>query len=107
MDLIYSRPVSQKNPNGGNSQMTRNGLFTLSISLAAALALSGIASAHGNPPSYTLLTTISVPGGLAGFDISWIDPGTQRLYLADRTATAGTGRIDVVDTQTNTFLYTI
>jgi hypothetical protein len=42
-----------------------------------------------------------------GFDISWVDPGSQRFYLADRTATKGTGRIDVVDTQTNQFLYSI
>jgi hypothetical protein len=56
------------------------------------------AFAQSNAPNYQLLTTIKVPGGLAGFDISWVDASNQRYYLADRTATKGTGRIDVVDT---------
>jgi DNA-binding beta-propeller fold protein YncE len=54
-----------------------------------------------------LLTTIPVPGGLAGFDISWVDSSRDRYYLTDRTATKGTGRIDVVDTQAMKLLYTI
>jgi hypothetical protein len=58
-------------------------------------------------PDYQQIATIPVPGGLAGFDISWVDSATGRYYLADRTATSGTGRIDVVDTQTLKFLYTI
>ncbi|HEY7334725.1 MAG TPA: hypothetical protein VH639_07565 [Bryobacteraceae bacterium] len=74
---------------------------------AAALALSAVAVGQGTPPSFQLLTTITVPGGLGGYDINWIDPGTQRYYLADRTATKGTGRIDVVDTDTMKFLYSI
>ena len=53
------------------------------------------------------MTTIAVPGGLAGFDISWADGSNQRYYLADHTATPGTGRIDVVDTQAMTLLGTI
>lgn len=87
--------------------MKQNMIFTLAMSLVSALALSSVASAQGNAPSYTLIATIPVPGGLGSFDIAWIDPGSQQFYLADRTATAGTGRIDVVDTQTNKFLYTI
>ena len=71
------------------------------------IALLGIALGQATTPVYKLVTTIALPGGLAGFDISWVDPGSQRYYLADRTATKGTGRIDVVDTQTNKLLYTI
>lgn len=63
--------------------------------------------AQSTAPNYQLLTTIKVPGGLAGFDISWVDSANQRYYLADQTATKGTGRIDVVDTDSNKLLYTI
>jgi hypothetical protein len=66
---------------------------------AAALALSVVAFGQGSAPTYQQLTTIAVPGGLAGFDISWLDAASQRFYLADRTATKGTGRIDVIDTR--------
>jgi hypothetical protein len=90
-----------------NLHMKHMRLSALAISLPSALALCGVALAQGNLPSFTQIATIPVPGGLAGFDIAWIDPGSERFYLADRTATKGTGRIDVVDTQTNTFLYTI
>ena len=59
-------------------------------------------------PDYKLIATIPVPGGLsASFDISWVDSDNGKFYLAERTATAGTGRIDVIDTQTLKFLYTI
>ena len=49
--------------------------------------------------SYRQITLIHLPGippqsGAFSFDISWVDPGTHRYYLADRT---GNG-IDVVDT---------
>ena len=83
--------------------------LTITSLVVAVLVLLGIAFAQAPPtmPVYTLVTTIVPPGGLAGFDISWVDPGSQRYYLADRTATKGTGRIDVVDTQTNQFLYSI
>jgi len=58
-------------------------------------------------PTYQQIAKIAIPGGLGSFDIAWVDPGSQRFYLADRSATAGTGRIDVIDTQKNTFLYSI
>jgi hypothetical protein len=76
------------------------------LTLAAACFVAG-AFGQGNAPNYQLLTTIQVPGGLAGFDISWVDAGTSRYYLADHTATKGTGRIDVVDTSSMKLLYTI
>ena len=83
--------------------------LSITLLVAAVLVLLGIALAQSPPttPVYKLVDTIAVPGGLAGFDISWVDPGSQRYYLADRTATKGTGRIDVVDTQTDKFLYSI
>jgi hypothetical protein len=83
--------------------------LTITLFAVAVLVLLGIALAQApaTTPVYKLIDTIAVPGGLAGFDISWVDPGSQRYYLADRTATKGTGRIDVIDTQTDKLLYTI
>src|SRR5499427_1679874 len=53
---------------------------------------------------YRFLTTIAVPGMLAGgFDISWVDSEAGRYYLADR----GTTSIDVINTRRNTFLSAI
>jgi len=53
---------------------------------------------------YRLLTTIKIPGDLAGgFDISWADSEAGRYYLADR----GTTSIDVIDAKHDTFLYAI
>ena len=53
---------------------------------------------------YRLLTTVTVPGDLAGgFDISWVDSDRGRYYLADR----GTTSIDVINTRTNTFVTAI
>jgi YVTN family beta-propeller protein len=58
-------------------------------------------------PDYQLVTTIQVPSNLQSFDISWIDQGSQRFYLADRGNGPGQGRIDVIDTDQNTLLYSI
>src|SRR5215472_12097545 len=73
----------------------------------AVLVLFESASAQSPTFAYRQIATIAVPGGLAGFDISWVDPGSELFYLTDRTATKGTGRIDVIDGQTNRFLYSI
>ena len=86
--------------------MKNRGLFVFQFAVVTAMTLS-VCFAQPTPPNYQLLTTIKVPGGLAGFDISWVDPGNQRYYLSDHTATKGTGRIDVVDTDGNALLYTI
>jgi len=56
----------------------------------------------------SLLKTIPVPvssanttaGALYSFDISFVDPATQRYYLADRSNKA----VDVVDARTDTFI---
>jgi DNA-binding beta-propeller fold protein YncE len=66
--------------------------------VVVAAVLVGEAALAG---SYSLLTRIAVPGApLASFDISWVDPGTQTYYLADRS-NAG---VDVISTKDRTFV---
>lgn len=87
------------------------------------LSLSGLAfllpamlppalAQQGQPISgYKLLQTITIPGGLAGNDISWVDSANARYYLADRgnaTASPAIGpRVDVIDTENGVFLTSI
>src|SRR5579863_8215639 len=87
------------------------------------LSLSGLAfmlpamfqpalAQQGQPiAGYKLLQTITIPGGLAGNDISWVDSANARYYLADRgnaTASPVIGpRVDVIDTQNNSFVTSI
>ena len=87
--------------------MNKRTICILTVAAAAMACLFVGAFAQSNAPNYQLSTTIAVPGGLGGFDISWVDASSQRYYLSDRTATKGTGRIDVVDTQAMTLLGTI
>jgi hypothetical protein len=77
--------------------------------LVACLALSVSATAQNRQlPNYSKIATIPVPGNLkGGFDISWVDSESQRYYLADRGTKKGAGKIDVIDTNSNTFLYSI
>jgi len=77
--------------------------------LIACLALAGTAIAQNRQlGNYSKIATIAVPGNLAGgFDISWVDSASQRYYLADRGTKKGAGKIDVIDTNSNTFLYSI
>jgi hypothetical protein len=84
--------------------MKTNKLFAFSLLAGVLLTLSPIAFSQ---ITYTQIATIAIPGGLSSFDIVWVDPATQRLYLADRGGGKGLGRIDVIDTNTNTFLYSI
>lgn len=70
----------------------------------AVMALLAVSRAQDKLGSYQLLTTITVPGNLAGgFDISWVDSASERYYLADRT----TGSVDVVDAEHDQYLYSI
>lgn len=74
----------------------------LTVAFSLLLGLDG----QAQNMSYRQITLIHLPGippesGAFSYDISWVDPGTHRYYLADRT---GNG-IDVVDTKTNRFLY--
>jgi hypothetical protein len=94
--------------------MQLTNLFKISIFVVAVLALSAAAFAQVSLlPNYSQIATIVPPGGLAAsFDISWVDQGNQRYYLAERgpalkPGQKSGGRIDVVNTQTNTFLYAI
>ena len=67
---------------------------------------------QGQPTGgYKLLTTISIPGGLAGNDISWVDTANARYYLADRGNAAATPpvgpKVEVIDTEHNRFVAAI
>ena len=77
------------------------------ISLLAVGIMAVLAASAQTLSNYQLVTTISVPTNLQSFDITWIDPGSQQLYLADRGTGKGLGQIDVIDTNQNAFLYSI
>src|SRR5258708_5244275 len=88
--------------------------FTLLAGLAFMLpVMFPLASAQQGQPvaGYRLLKTITIPGGLAGNDISWVDSANARYYLADRgnaTASPVVGpRVDVIDTQNNVFVASV
>ena len=55
--------------------------LTITLLIVAVLVLLGMALAQAPPtmPVYKLIDTIALPGGLHGFDISWVDPGSQRF----------------------------
>src|ERR1017187_9424460 len=80
--------------------------FVLPVLLPLALAQQGQPVA-----GYQMLRVITIPGGLAGNDISWVDSANARYYLADRgnaTASPVVGpRVDVIDTEHNQFLTSI
>lgn len=87
-------------------------LFALPVLVLvlAALAFFAVASANDKDKigPYQFLTTIAIPGGgPTSFDISWVDSASERYYLAERTSTPNTGRIDVIDAEHDTFLYSI
>jgi len=50
-------------------------------------------------PVPTTAAAVSTAGGLFSYDISWVDQGTQRYYLADRSNNV----IDVVNANNSTF----
>ena len=58
---------------------------------------------------YRLLTTVNIPGGLVGFDISWVDSETGRYYLANRgtASTPPAPSVSVIDTRHDKLLYAI
>src|SRR5579864_3289964 len=86
--------------------------FLLSRSLVASLGLGVFAGMlAAQPGSYRMITTITPPGGLLGNDISWVDSGNGRYYLADRGSATATPpvspRVDVIDTEHNQLLATV
>src|SRR5215472_13966149 len=85
-------------------------VFGLASMLPALLPLAW--AQQGQPiAGYQLMRTITIPGGLAGNDISWVDSANARYYLADRgnaTASPVVGpRIDVIDTENNAFITSV
>ena len=90
--------------------MTHKRRIALAVSVPAALIVFAAAYADDSHEhegtSYKLLTTITIPDGLGGFDISWADSRSARYYLADRgtATTPATPGIDVIDTEKDTFL---
>lgn len=93
--------------------MKRKKLRLFSMFAVPALALVPAAFSQQGQPigGYKLLTTIQIPGGLAGNDISWTDSANARYYLADRgnaTSSPVIGpRVDVIDTEHNQFVTSI
>jgi hypothetical protein len=92
--------------------MKHKKLIVIALSVAAALTMLVAAFAQSAGATYTLLATVPLPADSAGklltsWDITWVDPGTGRFFITNRTTTKGGGRIDVVDTQTNKFLYSV
>jgi hypothetical protein len=79
--------------------------------VAATLITSASAQQGQAVGGYQLLRTITIPGGLAGNDISWVDSANARYYLADRGNTTSSPvigpRIDVIDTENDAFVTSI
>ena len=67
--------------------MNKRTVCILTVAAAVMACFSVGAFAQSNAPSYSLVTTIKAPGGLAGYDINWVDESHSRYYLADRTGT--------------------
>ena len=72
------------------------------------LALSTMAFTPVLAQQYQQSAKISLPNvppqkGSFSYDIGWVDPGTHRYYLADRTNKG----IDLIDTTSNTYLTTL
>src|SRR5215470_4968052 len=87
-------------------------LFPSVFALSVCAVASSAFAQQGQPiAGYKLLTTIQLPGGLAGNDISWVDSANARYYLADRgnaTASPVLGpRVDVIDTENGVFITSI
>ena len=73
--------------------------------IAAAAALLLAAAPAAATPSYTLLTTLPIPGvtTFTGYDAATFDNSTQLYYLTDRSNNA----VDVYSGATNSFVKTI
>jgi hypothetical protein len=91
--------------------MKLKGLYLFTLAVLLSLVVSAYAADNDKLVPYRLLTTITIPDGLVGFDISWVDSANARYYLANRGNAAATPpvlpEIDVIDTKHNKFLYKI
>ena len=79
--------------------MRVKGLLAILILSGAFLFLQA-ASTSAQARAYSLISVTVIPNPPAAFEISWVDPGSHRYYLADRTNAA----IDVFNTEDGTFL---
>src|SRR6266516_11766 len=53
---------------------------------------------HNLQPPVRLIGAITVPGNpIVSADIAWVDPGTERYYLADRSNLG----VDIIDAEEN------
>jgi hypothetical protein len=79
----------------------------LLLSLCVLCAIG--AAQQGTPVAgYKLLDTIKLPNDLSANDISWVDAGTARYYLADHgTGSTVAPTIDVIDTLNRQFVTAI
>jgi hypothetical protein len=87
----------------------KNLLFVSILALGLLTMLSAIGTSSADEKKethYTELATINPPATVS-FDISWVDLGSGTYYLADRTATPNTGRVDVIDAESDTLIGTI
>jgi hypothetical protein len=99
-----------------NEQMKHKKLFALPVLALGVLVLCATAYAQNSDQGkgkdklgpYRLLTTVSIPGGLVGFDISWVDSKKGRYYLANRGNAAAVPpvapNIPVIDTERDELL---
>ncbi len=93
----------------GVHEMKRWGRFA-ALAMCLALAIPVLTGVRGQAQgqSYSQIALIKIPGvppatGAFSYDIGWVDPGTHRYFLADRTNNG----IDVIDTTSNRYLYTM
>lgn len=78
--------------------------------LASLAVLCAIGAAQQGAPvaGYKLLDTIKLPNNLSANDISWVDAGTARYYLADHgTGSTVAPTLDVIDTLNRQFVTAI
>jgi hypothetical protein len=72
-----------------NVRSRRALLVGLAFVLSLVMFVAARADHEDHLGPYRLLTTISIPGNLAGgFDIGWVDSEAGRYYLADRGVAA-------------------
>ena len=83
-------------------KIARNVCIKYSLFILFALLMSGATLVHGTAfaqeETFVLAGQITVPGGLASFDIGFVDPKLGRYFLADRT----NATVDDVKTSNNT-----
>jgi hypothetical protein len=88
---------------GHSSNRWTRTLRTLSLAAAASSVLIGVAATLGAQAksAVALIGVIALPGNpLVSVDIAWLDPGSKRLYLADRSNFG----VDIIDAEQHLFV---